>query len=44
MFHHVTEVTPTTNYSLLVRFADGKKKQYDVKPLFAEITAFKPLT
>ena len=44
MFHHVTEVTPITNYSLLVRFADGKKKQYDVKPLFTEITAFQPLT
>jgi len=44
MFHHVTEVTPITNYSLLVQFADGKKKQYDVKPLFTEITAFQPLT
>jgi len=44
MFHHVAEVTPTTDYSLLVRFADGKKKQYDVKPLFTEITAFQPLT
>ena len=44
MFHHVTEVTPIADYSLLVRFADGKEKQYDVKPLFTEITAFQPLT
>ena len=43
MFHHVTEVTPIANYSLLVRFTDGKEKQYDVKPLFTEISAFQPL-
>ena len=44
MFHHVKEVTPLTDYVLLVRFADGIEKQYDVKPLFNEIAAFKPLT
>jgi len=44
MFHHVTEVKPVANYSLLLRFADGKQKQYDVKPLFTEITAFQPLS
>jgi len=38
MFHHVTEVTPIAHYSLLVRFADGKEKQYDVKPLFNKVT------
>lgn len=43
MFHHVKDVTPMTDYVLLVRFADGMEKQYDVKPLFNEIDAFKPL-
>ena len=43
MFHHVKEVTPLTDYVLLVRFADGMEKQYDVKPLFNEIPVFKPL-
>jgi hypothetical protein len=44
MFHHVKEVMPMTDYILLVRFADGVEKQYDVKPLFNEITAFQPLS
>ena len=43
MFHHVKNVTPMTDYILLVEFADGMEKQYDVKPLFKELTAFKPL-
>ena len=43
MFHHVTEVKPIADYALLVRFADGSEKQYDVKPLFNEIAAFQPL-
>ena len=43
MFHHVTEVKPIADYALLVRFADGIEKQYDVKPLFNEIVAFQPL-
>ena len=44
MVHHVKEVTPMTDYVLLVRFTDGTEKQYDVKPLFHEITAFQSLT
>ena len=43
MFHHVEEVLPMADYILSVRFADGKEKQYDVKPLFNEISAFQPL-
>ncbi|MDR1113796.1 MAG: DUF2442 domain-containing protein [Candidatus Margulisbacteria bacterium] len=44
MFHKVKKVKPLPNYNLLVRFEDKKLKQYDVKPLFAELEAFKPLT
>ena len=44
MFHTITEVTPIANYSLLVKFADGKEKQYDVKPLFNEIAVFQSLS
>jgi len=43
MFHHVKEVTPLADHVLLVRFADGKEKQYDVKPLFTEIAVFQSL-
>ena len=43
MFHHVKEVMPIDDYVLFVRFADGMEKRYDVKPLFKEIAAFKPL-
>ena len=43
MFHRVEKVTPLANYMLLVRFVDGKEKQYDIKPLFKEITAFQSL-
>jgi hypothetical protein len=43
MFHKVKEVKPLPNYTLLVRFEDKNLKQYDVKPLFAELEAFKPL-
>jgi hypothetical protein len=43
MFHHVKEVKPMPDYVLFVRFVDGMEKQYDVKPLFNDIAAFKSL-
>ena len=43
MFHRVKEVTPIENFVLLVRFDDGREKQYDLKPLFKEIAEFEPL-
>ena len=41
MFHKVKSVTPLPNYMLLVHFADGVAKQYDVKPLFESMEDFK---
>ena len=41
MFHKVKSVTPLPNYMLLVHFADGVAKQYDVKPLFESMGDFK---
>ena len=43
MFHLVQEVTAMEDFTLLIKFTDGKEKYYDVKPLFKEITAFEPL-
>ena len=40
MFHKVKSVTPLPNYMLLVHFADGVAKQYDVKPLFESMEDF----
>lgn len=41
MFHKVKSVTPLPNYKLLIHFADGVAKQYDVKPLFESMEDFK---
>jgi hypothetical protein len=41
--HRVHSVTPLDNYKLFVVFRDASEKVYDVRPLFAEIPAFKRL-
>lgn len=43
MFHKVREVTPLPDYGLLVGFANGEKKKYNVKPLFDRWDVFKTL-
>jgi len=40
MFHKAKTVTPLTDYRLLVHFANGKDKEYDMKPLFEEYPVF----
>lgn len=43
MFYRVKDVKPLPEYSLLVVFASGEKKQYNVKPLFDKWDSFKAL-
>lgn len=43
MFHKVKTVKPLPNHELLVQFAHGTTKRYDVKPLFAKWPAFRAL-
>ena len=43
MFYKVKEVRPLPDYNLLVNFATGEKKQYNVKPLFDKWEPFKAL-
>ena len=43
MFHKVREVTHLPDYGLLVGFANGEKKKYNVKPLFDRWDVFKTL-
>jgi len=43
MFYKIKEVKPLPDYSLLVIFATGEKKQYNVKPLFDKWAPFKAL-
>ena len=40
MFHKAKTVTPLTDYRLLVHFANGTDKEYDMKPLFEEYPVF----
>ena len=40
MFYKVKEVSPLSDFRLLVLFENGVKKQYDVKPLFRVWDAF----
>ena len=40
MFHKVKSVSPLTDFRLSVQFCEGATKIYDVKPLFAKISAF----
>jgi hypothetical protein len=43
MFYKVTKVLPLPGYTLLVDFATGEQKHYNVKPLFATWEPFKTL-
>ena len=43
MFKKVSAVTPLDNYKLLVIFANGDIKTYDVSPLFEKWPSFKSL-
>lgn len=43
MFHKLTTVTPLPTYRLLVHFADGSAREYDMQPLIRDISAFMPL-
>ena len=43
MFHKIKHVVPLEKYQLLVRFAEGVAKIYDVKPLFEELPVFQSL-
>ena len=44
MFHKVKSVTPLSDYVLLIHFADGCAKRYDVKPLMTMFEPFQGLT
>ncbi len=41
--YRVKEVKPLPDYILFIRFMDGARKNYDVKPLFSKRKAFKDL-
>lgn len=43
MFYRVQEVQPLPAYGLLVIFASGESKRYNVKPLFEKWEPFKAL-
>lgn len=43
MFHRVQEVKPLPEYGLLVKFATGEEKHYNVTPLFDKWGSFKAL-
>jgi hypothetical protein len=43
MFSKVKAVQPLPDYSLLVDFVTGEKKQYNVRPLFEKWEPFKAL-
>ena len=38
----VTEVTPTDNFELLLKFTNGENRKFDAKPLL-ELAVFSPL-
>ena len=40
MFHKAKTVTPLSDYRLLVHFANGADKEYDMKPLFDQYPVF----
>lgn len=44
MFHKIKSVSPMPEYVLLLHFADGTAKKYDMKPLFSRLEAFQDLT
>ena len=43
MFHKIKSVTPLPEYKLLVHFAEGTAKQYDVAALCEQYEVFRPL-
>ena len=43
MFHKLTAVTPLPDFQLIVRFADGCSKSYDLSPLIRKMQVFQPL-
>ena len=43
MLHKIKSVTPLPGYALLVHFADGCARQYNMAPLLDQIDAFAPL-
>lgn len=43
MFHKIKTVTPMQDYLLLVHFAEGQAKRYDLKPLFDQFPVFRSL-
>ena len=43
MFYKIKEVHPLPAYRILVHFATGEKKQYNVAPLFEKWDVFKTL-
>ena len=43
MFYRVEKVQPLPNYKLLIDFANGKRKEYDVNPLFDKWVVFRNL-
>lgn len=43
IFHRIKEVKPLPDYNLLVGFADGEQKRYDVLPLLEKSEMFKDL-
>ena len=40
MLHKIRSVTPLPGYALLVHFADGCARQYNMAPLLDQIDAF----
>ena len=43
MFHKVKSVTPMQDMVLLIHFAEGQAKRYDVKPLLDRLPPFRSL-
>lgn len=43
MFHKIKSIVPLADYKLIVQFAEGITKIYDVTPLFEKIPAFEVL-
>ena len=43
MFHRISAVTTLPGCVLLAHFTDGSARQYDVKPLFDRLAAFRTL-
>lgn len=43
MFHKIKSVIPSNDYKLIIIFAEGITKLYDVKPLFSKFNIFNKL-